>query len=83
MMPGLGKKYGIDIETISKPLDDYHTDEYYASGLPIAPSIIVNGETAVTGDITGERLEAIICQHLGIDPPNVKKSLLNFFGGGK
>ena len=82
MLPGLGKKYDIEIETISKPLDDYHTDEYYASGLPIAPTIIVNGETAVVGDITQEKLETLICQRLGIDPPNVKKGLLkNFFGG--
>ncbi len=82
MMPGLGKKYGVDIETISKPLDDYHTDEYYASGLPIAPSIIINGELAVKGDIPQDKLEALVCRHLGIEPPEVKKGFFgNIFGG--
>ncbi len=83
MMPGLGEKYkDIDIETITKPLDDYHTDEYYASGLPIAPTILMNGEPVVKGDISREKLEALICQHLGIEPPPVKKGFLgNIFGG--
>ena len=83
-MPGLGKKYDIEIETIAKPLDDYHTDEYYASGLPIAPCIFVNGEKAVEGDIAEDKLEALICKHMGIAPAEVKKSFLGkILGGGK
>ena len=29
MMPRLGEKYDIEIETISKPRADYNTDEYF------------------------------------------------------
>ncbi len=83
MLPGLGKKYsGIEIETITRPFDDYHTEEYYASGLPIAPAIVIDGKTAVTGDISQDRLEALICQNLGMAAPEVKKgfSLGSIFG---
>ncbi len=80
-MPGLGKKYDVDIETISKPKLEFHTDEYYASGLPIAPAITVNGELLQGADFTEERFEALICRHLDINPPEVKKGLLrNIFG---
>lgn len=81
-MPGLGEKYSIEIEAISKPRNDYQTEEYRASGLPTAPSIEVNGELAVKGDISQDKLEALICRHLGIEPPDVKKGFLgNIFGG--
>ena len=29
MMPRLGERYEIDIETIEKPKDEYMTDEYF------------------------------------------------------
>lgn len=83
MMPGLGKRYNVEIETISKPLDDYHTDEYYASGLPIAPTILINGETVLTGDISEEELEALIYQHLGMEPSSRKKGFLGKIFGGR
>ena len=37
MMPRLGAKYDIDIETISKPIAEYQTDEYFELDLPAAP----------------------------------------------
>ena len=81
MMPGLGEKYSIEIETISKPRSDYQTEEYRSSGLPSAPAILINGEL-VKGDIAQDKLEALICSHLGIEPPEVKKGFLgNIFGG--
>lgn len=77
-MPGLGKKYPIDFEIISKPKEEYDTDEYYASDLPVAPAIVVNGELAIEGgDISEARLEGLICKHLGLEEPEeVKKGIL-------
>jgi hypothetical protein len=39
MMPGLGDKYAIKIETISKPKTEYMTDEYFELDLPVAPAV--------------------------------------------
>jgi len=38
MMPRLGQKYEIEIETISKPKAEYQTDEYFELDLPVASS---------------------------------------------
>jgi hypothetical protein len=40
MMPRLGETYDIEIEIISKPKAEFHTDEYYALDLPAAPAIM-------------------------------------------
>lgn len=35
MIPGLGTKYDIQIETISKPNAEYLTDDYFELDLPV------------------------------------------------
>ena len=74
MMPRLGEKYDIEIETISKPLEEYNTDEYFDLDLPVAPAVMVGEEIVVEGsDVSDEKLEAVICKHLGLPPPDTKK----------
>ncbi|MGD9149750.1 MAG: hypothetical protein PVG40_05640 [Desulfobacterales bacterium] len=61
MMPGLGAKYDIDIETIEKPKDEYMTDEYFELDLPVAPAVMIGDEIIVEGtDIRKRKLEAAI-----------------------
>ena len=70
MMPGLGEKYEIEIETISKPKAEYMTDEYFELDLPVAPAVMVADEILVEGsDISQAELESAICRHLGISKP--------------
>jgi hypothetical protein len=74
MMPRLGEKYDIEIETISKPREEYATAEYLEQGLPKAPAIMVEDEILIEGsDISEKKLEAVICKHLGISPPEPQK----------
>jgi hypothetical protein len=74
MMPGLGDKYEIEIETVSKPKAEFHTDEYYALDLPTAPAIMVGEEIVVEGsDIDDHTVEAAICGTLGLPSPEVPK----------
>lgn len=74
MAPRLGDKYDIEIEVISKPRAEFNTDEYFALDLPCAPAITVGEEIVVEGsDITEEKLEAVICRHLGLPEPQRKK----------
>lgn len=77
-MPGLGEKYEINIETVSKPQADYMTDEYFELDLPIAPAVMVDDEILVEGtDISQNELESAICKHLGLPEPDPsKKGLL-------
>ena len=79
MMPGLGQKYSIEIETISKPKADYMTDEYFELDLPVAPAVMVEEEILVEGaDISQDLLESAICRHLGLPgPEQIKKGLLD------
>ena len=79
MMPGLGEKYEIDIETISKPKEDYLTDEYFELDLPVAPAVMVGEEILVEGgDISQNKLESAICKQLGLPgPESDEKGLLN------
>jgi len=66
-MPRLGQKYAIEIETISKPIADYQTDEYFELDLPTAPAVMVAEEIVVEGsDVPDAQLEAVICRHLGL-----------------
>jgi hypothetical protein len=70
MMPRLGEKYDIEIETISKPKEEYMTDEYFELDLPIAPAVMVDEEIVVEGtDVSEEKLEPIICKRLGFSEP--------------
>jgi hypothetical protein len=74
MMPGLGAKYGIEFETISKPIAEYSTDEYFELDLPVAPAVMVGEEIVVEGsDVSDEKLESVICKHLGLPPPEPQK----------
>jgi hypothetical protein len=65
MVPRLGAKYGLQIQTLSKTRDAYRTAEYIASGLPAAPALMLNDERIVQGGpISEEALEAAIRRHL-------------------
>lgn len=78
-MPGLGARYDIEIETIEKPNDEYMTDEYFELDLPMAPAVMVGEEIVVEGaDVHQEKLEEVICNHLGLQPPEpVKKGIID------
>lgn len=74
MMPRLGQKYEIELETISKPVAAYQTDEYFELDLPTAPAVMVGEEIVVEGsDVAEDQLEAVICRHLGRPGPEPSK----------
>ena len=81
MMPRLGEKYDIEIETMSRPIEEYNTDEYFELDLPVAPAVMVGNEIVVEGsDVSDEKLERVICRHLGLpEPKSVKKALIKRF----
>ncbi len=82
MIPGLGEKYAIEIETIAKPKEDYLTDEYFELDLPVAPAVMVGDEIVVEGtDVSEVDLEKVICRHLGLPEPEPRKK--GFFGRGR
>ena len=73
-MPRLGQKYPIDIEVTSKPIAAYQADEYFELDLPAAPAIMVGEEIVVEGtDVAEDKLEAVICRHLGLPEPEPQK----------
>ena len=73
-MPRLGEKYDIEIETISKPREEYTTEAYLELGLPKAPAVMLGDEIVVKGaDASEKNLEAIICKQLGIPAPESQK----------
>ncbi len=74
MMPGLGEKYDIEMESISKPREEFNTDEYFELDLPVAPAVMVGDEIVVEGsDVSEDKLEEVICKHLGLPPPEPQK----------
>lgn len=74
MMPRLGAKYQIGIETISKPKAEYQTDEYFELDLPVAPAVMVGDEILAEGsDVPEDKLEATIRRQLGLPTPEPKK----------
>ncbi|MGD8836568.1 MAG: hypothetical protein PVJ84_19240 [Desulfobacteraceae bacterium] len=79
MMPGLGQKYEIEIETVSKPKEDYVTDEYFELDLPVAPAVMVGDEIVVEGsDVSEHELESAISRQLGLpEPEPAKKGLFD------
>jgi hypothetical protein len=78
MMPRLGEKYDIEIETTSKPIAEYQTDEYFELDLPLAPAVMVGDEIVVEGSGIDEyEVEKAICRHLKMEQPEPpKKGLL-------
>jgi len=78
MMPRLGEKYDIEIETLSKPRVEYQTDEYFELDLPVAPAVMVGDEIVVEGsDVSEGKLVEVICNQLGLPPPEpAKKGIL-------
>jgi hypothetical protein len=83
MMPRLGQKYAIEIETISKPIAEYQTDEYFELDLPTAPAVMVGDDIVVEGaDVAEAKLEAVIRHHLGLPPqqPEPKGFWKRLFG---
>jgi len=77
----MGETYDIEIETISKPKAEYTTDEYFELDLPVAPAVMVGEEIVVEdSDVSDEKLESVICRHLGIpEPKSDKKGLIRRF----
>ena len=74
MIPGLGEKYEVEIETIARPKDEYMTDAYFELDLPVAPAVMVGDEIVVEGtDVSQIDLEKVICQHLGLPEPKPRK----------
>jgi len=69
MLPRLGGKYELEMETVSKSREEYQSAAYQASGLPAAPAVMVEEEIAAQGpEISAENLEAVIRRHLGLPP---------------
>ena len=63
----MGEKFSLEIETISRTREAYRTAEYQATGLPIAPAVILNDEVLIQGGpISEEALESAIRRHLAI-----------------
>jgi hypothetical protein len=74
MMPVLAEKYDVEIDTISKPIAEFNTDEYFELDLPVAPAVMVGEEIVVEGsDVSDEKLESVICKHLGLSPHEPQK----------
>jgi hypothetical protein len=83
MMPRLGQKYEIQIDTISKPKAEYQTDDYFELDLPTAPAVMVDDEIVVEGsDVAEDKLENVIRKHLGLPDlePEKKGVLGRLFG---
>jgi hypothetical protein len=66
MMPGLGEKYGIAGEVISKPREECASRGYSRLGLPVAPAIMIGEQVLVEkSDIPLEKLESALQRALG------------------
>ena len=73
-MPRLGQKYEIEVEILSKPIDEYNTDEYFELELPVAPAIMVDDQIVVEGsDVSEEKLENAIRAKLGLEAIVIEK----------
>jgi hypothetical protein len=75
MMPRLGAKYPVEIETTSKPKADYTTDAYFELDLPVAPAVMVGDEIVVEGqDVPEHEVEVHICRQLGLPEPQPRET---------
>ncbi len=80
MLPRLGGKYPLEVEVMSRPKAEYHTDEYYELDLPAAPAIMVGEEVVVEGsDIAEDKLESCICRCLRLPEPEKQGLLQRLF----
>ena len=81
MMPRLGDMYDIEIETVTKPREEFTTSEYLEQALPKAPAVMLGDEIVVKGaDASEKNLEAMICEQLGMPTPEPqKKGILSRF----
>ena len=69
MLPGLGDKTGVEIETVEKSREEYRSDSYAATNLPVAPAVIIDGEAiAVQNIITHSQMEKLIENRLNAEP---------------
>ena len=74
MMPRLGEKYDVEIESVSKPKEVYMTDEYFELDLPAAPAVMVGDEILVEGsDVSEYDLEAAVRRNLGLPEADPEK----------
>lgn len=65
MLPRLGKEFTMDVESISKPRQEYQSKAYAELGQPKAPAITIDGEIIIEGrDINELELENILRQRL-------------------
>ena len=61
MMPGLGDKFGIDIEIVEKSRDEYRSESYIETKLPVAPAIMIDEDVIeARNNITLSQLEKMI-----------------------
>jgi hypothetical protein len=76
MIPRLGEKYRsvVEIETISKPRQEFRDIEYMKLGMPMAPAVMVGDEIIVQGcEAADEKVEAAICRQMNLAEPPPKK----------
>jgi hypothetical protein len=76
MIPRLGENYknAVEIETISKPRQEFRDIEYMQLGLPMAPAVMVGDEIIVQGcEAAEEKVEAAIRRQLNLAEPLPKK----------
>jgi len=52
---------GVEIEVVSKPRAEYQSERHRLSGLPSAPTVMIDEEVVVQGKLIGEeRLRKLI-----------------------
>lgn len=65
MLPRLGARYPLEIETTQQPRAAFRSESWRTRGLPAAPAIMIDGQVIVEGKDIGERdLEAAIRSRL-------------------
>ena len=65
MLPRLGEKLGLEVETVARPRAEYQTMAYAELGLPRAPAIMLGGEVMAEGrDLEEAELEKLIRRQL-------------------
>ncbi len=65
MLPRLGEKYELDVETVTRSREEYQSDAYKALDLPAAPAVLVADELAGQGpELSEEKVEVLIRRHL-------------------